>query len=133
MVGVNKKAKSLENCKGFVKELMSEKAQAKDSGIGFPINRKAAAELIKAPTEDDMIMYYRIMDNQGRILDFHIDESELIKSYIALGDELDTPVQSDEQLFELILQESQGYFEGKEAISETIKKINSKARLYLLE
>jgi len=130
-MGVYKNTENEEVCKEFILELISEENQAKDSGIGFPIHKRAFENKLKESQENGLA--YCVSDGGERKLNCYLEDNELMRRYMNLGEEVNTPIYIDEQLLEILAKESEAYIREEKDLDETVQTILAQTKLYLME
>lgn len=131
VVAVSSSSNEKELCKDIVSTMMAPKLQKQSVGIGFPVNKEAAQQMI-ADTSKSSVSY-AVSDDQGRVLDYGPENNEITSRFVNLGDEVDIPATVDINLMEIIMEISKDYFNGSCTSQEAAHNICEKTSLYLLE
>ncbi|MBH1939327.1 carbohydrate ABC transporter substrate-binding protein [Mobilitalea sibirica] len=123
VVGINKESRNQKLAKEFITMLLSEEVQKKHVGRGLPVNQVAYSYW----TNDSE----KILQG-GTVID-PISGSKLQFSYPATQDQinrlkamiqnLDTPINYDEAMYQYILKESKSYLKGEKTIETAVRNI----------
>lgn len=138
LAGVNSTSSRMEEAENFVKVLLGREWNSM-SGDGFPVN-KAAFDAIneekKTAYEEGTTGGIMLSGSDGNNT-FTIDYKNLTDEDIAemteMLESLDTPVNTDRVLRNLILEQGEKYLHGEQSIEDTMTAIRQKVNLYLAE
>lgn len=140
IAGVNKASKQKELAQEFIKTLLSEEVQSLDMGEGFPVNEKAMDAFVQSveetpDTESGIQIGISSATEEGSSAPVSITlpyRSE-VKALTELGKKLTKPVQTDDVIGEMMLDEAKNYFDGTSSSEEAAKAAASKADTYLAQ
>jgi ABC-type glycerol-3-phosphate transport system substrate-binding protein len=141
-VAVNSQCKNKQEAFNFVKVLMSREIQEMaykhgnmNSLSGAPVNKKAYDsdfEFFTGGYEKDTNLYFKM-----GIRDYEFSPDPLPKAYKPKMDNILSKVNRaempEEEIFNIIKEEMQGFLDGKKTATQTAKAIDDKVNLYLNE
>lgn len=133
MVGINSGSKNKELAEEFLELLFSEEVQALDLGDGFPVNRGAIDTWCSKKVSEDEGMIVGIEDENGNIFSAEEPAGEQIRAFAEIGEAADTPVQIDDAILEMIIDEGVSYYKGEKSVEDAVSAITNKAKTYLAE
>lgn len=133
MVGINSSSKNKELAEEFLKLLFSEEVQALDLGDGFPVNRAAVDTWCSKEVSEDDGVSVAISDENGDMFSAVEPTGEQIRAFAEIGEAADTPVQIDDAILEMIIDEGISYYKGEKSVEDAVSAITNKAKTYLAE
>lgn len=140
IAGINKASKHKELAQEFIEILLSEEVQSFDMGEGFPVNDKAMDVFVQSVEETpDMEGGVQIgissatEDGAGDPVSISLPYRSEVEALRNLGKKLTKPVQTDDVIGEMMLNEAKTYFDGTSSPDEAAKAAASKADTYLAQ
>lgn len=134
VVGMNSGSKNKELAEEFLKLLFSEDIQSLDLGDGFPVNENALETWCqKESSEDGSGLVVGGSDENGEMFSASEPDGTQIKPFAEAEKAADTPVQIDEAILEVIVDEGTAYFKGEKSLEEAVQNITNKTETYLQE
>lgn len=134
IIGINSKTEKLDIAREFARIMLSSSVQKAKTFDGFPINIKALEYGAEGKGNEDF--YFGMTNNYGGLaeeLSGPLPSAEELKKVMELCLSMKTPYVPDDTLLEMIINETEEYFAGNEAIEETVSRIREKTRLRLAE
>lgn len=129
LVGLNSTSKEADIAKEFIKSLFAEEVQNSNLYDGFPVNSASVAKWFAE-------------DNQEIILGYGGEDGELSASwpskeerdgYLKVVLEVKHPIQSNEILYNMIVDNALPYLKGDQDINQAVTAVKSKVNTYLAE
>ncbi len=129
LVGLNSTSKEADIAKEFIQSLFAEEVQNSNLYDGFPVN---SASIVKWFAED----------NQDIMVGYGGDDGELSASwpskeerdgYLKVVLEVKHPIQSNEILYNMIVDNALPYLKGDQDINQAVTAVKSKVNTYLAE
>lgn len=136
IAAINANTSKAELAKAFVNTLLSESVQSSDLGDGFAVNEKIyeAAAAIGEP--DQTMMWYTSSsdsDNNEVEMSGNDPSGEDLKPIIDMCHNVNTPVIMDKTLLEIMVKNTEGFFNGSMTAEDAADAVIEGARLYLGE
>jgi len=123
----------------FIKQVYTEEKQDKLS-YAFPVNMNSFNKMAEASTKPyvdpetgeqyDWYSQYYIGDQVIDIGNMSKEEVESCKEFIL---NIDSPVQYDNKVYEIVEEEAQSYFEGKQTAQEAADMMQNRIQIYISE
>lgn len=129
-IGINASSKKIEISKQFLEFLFSEEVQETDVGDGFPMNKEALNTWVQKEKDNIMLGITLDQDEQFSIVWPEQKEREELLQKIQQATK---PIMINETIMEMILTESEGYFQGLSTIDQVVSAIKAKVDTYLSE
>lgn len=133
VVGVNKSSENKELAKEFLAFLFSEEIQSLDLGDGFPVNENALDSWCGREKNENGESIMMSGGEDGTEFSAEEPSGRELKQFADIEKEADTPIQIDEAVMEMIVDEGTAYFKGEKSLEDAIKNITNKAETYLAE
>lgn len=134
VVGMNSSSKNKELAEEFLKLLFSEDIQSLDLGDGFPVNENALETWCqKESSEEGSGLVIGGSDENGEMFSASEPDGTQIRPFAEVEKAADTPVQIDEAILEVIVDEGTAYFKGEKSLEEAVQNITNKTETYLQE
>ncbi len=134
IVGMNSGSKNKELAKEFLTLLFSEEIQSLDLGDGFPVNENALESWCqKESSEDGAGLAVAGSDENGEMFSASEPDGTQIRPFAEIEKAADTPVQIEEAILEVIVDEGTSYFKGEKSLEEAVSSITNKTETYLRE
>lgn len=129
-IGINASSKKIEIAKQFLEFLFSEEVQETDVRDGFPMNKEALNTWVQK--EKDNIMLGITLD-QDELFSIVWPEQKEREELLQKIQQATKPIMINETIMEMILTESEGYFQGLSTIDQVVSAIKAKVDTYLSE
>jgi ABC-type glycerol-3-phosphate transport system substrate-binding protein len=132
LIGINSAGKQKDLAKEFVNLLFSDEIMESEFGEGFPVNKSALTKICQTnmgKKGDGMALG---TDDGDKIMISYPTEQEC-KQNIERISSLDTPVENDEILFNMILDEAEKYLRGDITAEQAADNAISNTKTYLSE
>lgn len=133
MIGVNSGSKNKELAYEFLKLLFSEDIQSLDLGDGFPVNEAAMETWCSKEINPEEAISIAADDANGNVFGAVEPSGEQIRSFAEIGKAADTPVQIDDAIGEMIVNEGVAYYKEEKSLEDAVKEIVNKVGTYLAE
>lgn len=135
IIGVNSATEEIEKAKDFVRCILSEQEQEKDLGDGMPVNIRALESYCSKDTVNSNISAgsFFILDGEEIETGFYWPSKEGIAQFTDMAETLETPLNIDRVLREMILSEIKPYFEGSVTAQQAVDAVLTKVNTYLSE
>lgn len=135
IVGINSGSKNKELAEEFLTMLFSEEIQSLDLGDGFPVNENALETWCQKESPEDGagLAIAAGDDENGEIFGASEPSGTQIRPFAEIEKAADTPVQIDEAILEVIVDEGTAYFKGEKSLEEAVGSIANKTETYLQE
>ena len=125
LIGVNNASTRKELAYKFIRELYSEEVQKADVGQGFPVNRKAMESYGLEPND----YYISCPDN----FEATQPDQEKMKKLTEMVKTLKQPIDQNEALADMVLEEMLPYLKGQIQLQAAADKIMNRVSSYLAE
>lgn len=133
MIGINSSSDNKELAKEFLKMLFSEEVQSLDLGDGFPVNEAALDVWCSKEVSEEDGVCIGVEDADGNEFSALEPSGEQIRVFAEIGKAADTPVQIDDAILEMIIDEGCAYYRGEKSVQDAASAIANKAQTYLAE
>lgn len=129
-IGINASSKKIEISKQFLEFLFSEEVQETDVRDGFPMNKEVLN--IWVQKEKDNIGLGITLDQDEKFFIVWPEQKER-EELLQKIQQATKPIMINETIMEMILTESEGYFQGLSTIDQVVSAIKAKVDTYLSE
>lgn len=135
VLGVNAASPLADRALEFVRTALSEKVQRTDFSDGYPVHLKALEDGAAYPyKEGDDGMQIQIYEGgEERWLQVLWPDEAFMKERVAQFSQLSTPSSADTVLFEMIVDETRGFFEGTQSLDAAVEAVVQRTQAYLSE
>lgn len=135
ILGVNAASPLADRALEFVETALSEKVQRTDFSDGYPVHLQALEAGAAYPyKEGDDGMQIQIYEGgEERWLQVLWPDEAFMKERVAQFSQLFTPSSADTVLFEMIVDETRGFFAGTQSLDAAVEAVVQRTQAYLSE
>lgn len=142
ILGISASGKQQDLAIEFIKTVLAETVQSSDMYEGLPVNKAVIEANIvsikdhnSSTTWDDSEVAGEDETPVGKVWTYQQGwpSPGVRRAVVSLTDKLDTPYLPDDTLTEMILRETQGFFNGTKSTTETAAAVAERLELYLAE
>lgn len=129
IMGLNQASQKQEIAKKFISSVLSEEEQFKDLNDGFPVNANALAKWCGKKGE------YSLGIGIGEEFSISADypSKEQIEEFVELAKSLKVPLNIQNTVRKIILEESEAFFEGSVSVEKAADAVLNKVNRFLTE
>ncbi|MGL4345555.1 MAG: hypothetical protein ACRCTE_10180 [Cellulosilyticaceae bacterium] len=131
-LAINSRSEQKELAQQMIQIALSEDVQNKDTGCGYPVNKTAFQNWINGSSFNQEASY-TMGNGSGQKLSVQWGYESELASFYDMCQGVIVPSHLDEDLLDIVLEGSRGYFEGTISIDETMKNIKQRVTIYLAE
>lgn len=129
ILGINKSGKQKELAKEFTAYVLSTEIQGNDLFDGLPVNEKGADQW-KEIVKDTMI---GVSGDDDYEISGEWPDREERDQLFTIFKNADRPSTTDQTLINILVSETQGYFDGSLTMEQAVQNAENKAKLYFSE
>ena len=131
-LAINAASEHKELAQEIIKMGLSEEIQNNDTGDGYPVNKQSFENWINGKSFDQSLSY-SFGEGSDRKVSVEWGYEEELKRFYGICEKMTLPSAIDENLLEIVLEGSKGYFEDSMTIDEAMNGIKEKIVIYLSE
>lgn len=135
LVGVSINSKQTEIAEAIIRQALSSEVQSIDTKDGLPVNKTALRAWFDTKKHENIAFALTGSDANGisREMEITWADEAVINKFISLCEQAETPMTIDQDIIQIIINESEDYFEGKSSLDDVVDIIKRKTELYLVE
>lgn len=133
-IAINNATKNEDVAKDFMNTVLSTKIQDEDFVGGFPVNIKSLDNWNNC-TDYGLVNILSIENADGSVSDFSLSwpDKEKLDEFMTICKTVSVPVNDDEILMNMILEQTDDFLKGNKNSEETANSIIDKTKVYLSE
>ena len=137
IIGINSKTDKIDVAEEFVKIMLSSAVQNPQIYDGFPVNIKSLEHGAEGKGNENL--YFGLTNHSesaeliGEELSGPMPSAQELKKVMEMCLNLKTPYIPDDMLLEMIIDETEEYFNGDTTVEQAVSQIKERTKLYLSE